>query len=129
MEEKKKETLDEILERVGRELELQRPYLDEHIFYGLTDLNTGFDALTIKYFSKEEFRTVLERVEKAGVGIHGIEPWREGEYYDVWTCSDLYSESTDPAWYWLAFEDFASRGVELQYSASYYVPAKLIMEQ
>ncbi len=126
MKEKKKETLTEIFERVGKELALQRPYLNEHIFYGLTNLNTGFDALSIKYFSKEDFRIVLERVEKLGLGILGIEPWIDGEFYDVRTASDLGCEPTDPKWYWKVFEDFAARGVELQYAASYCVPAELL---
>ena len=105
---------------------LREEYLEEHIFCGLTDLNNGFDADIIKYFSKEDFEKVLDRCEADGIGIYGIEPWRDGEYYDVWTCEEFRSEPTDPQWYRMAFEDFATRGVELQYAASYYVPARLL---
>ncbi|MRR23809.1 hypothetical protein EG830_12605 [bacterium] len=108
---------------------LREEYLAKHIYAGLKDLNTGFDAQTIRYFSKEEFEILLDRVEAAGIGIYGIEPWRDGEYYDVWTCEDFKCDPTNPEWYRMAFDDFATRGVELQYAASYYVPAKLIMEQ
>ena len=108
---------------------LREEYLEKHIYCGLKNLNTGFDVQSIKYFSKEDFETVLDRCEKAGIGIYGIEPWENGEYYDVWTCEDFKCEPTDPEWYRTAFDDFATRGVELQYAASYYVPAKLIKEQ
>ena len=108
---------------------LREEYLEKNIYAGLTDLNTGFDAPAIRYFSREEFEILLDRVEAAGIGIYGIEPWKDGEYYDVWTCEDFKCDPTNPEWYRMAFDDFATRGVELQYAASYYVPAKLIMEQ
>ena len=38
-------------------------YLDAFIFKELSNLNTGFDAKAIKYFSKEDFKIVLNRVE------------------------------------------------------------------
>ena len=105
---------------------LREEYLSKHIFCGLTDLNTGFDVSTIKYFSKEEFETVLDRCERDGIGIYGIEPWQDGDFYDVWTCEDFSCDPADPRWYRMAFDDFATRGVTLQYAASYYVPAGLL---
>ena len=105
---------------------LRVEYLDEHIFFGLTDLNTGFDVDTIRYFSREDFEKVLDRCEAAGIGIYGIEPWRNGNYYDVWTCEEFDCEPDEPEWYRTAFGDFATRGVELQYSATYHVPAGLL---
>jgi len=108
---------------------LREEYLEKNIYAGLTDLNNGFDVPSIRYFGKEDFEILLDRVGAAGIGIYGIEPWRDGEYYDVWTCEEFNCEPTDPAWYRMAFDDFATRGVELQYAASYYVPAKLIKEQ
>lgn len=116
----------EELDESVRETMTKAAWLDSHIFYGLTDLNTGFDVKTIKYFSREDFEIVLDRCERNGIGIYGIEPWREGEFYDVWTTGDFNCEPTDPVWYRMAFEDFASCGVELQYAASYYVPARLM---
>ena len=108
---------------------LREEYLDRHIFCGLTNLNNGFDVPTIKYFSSKDFETVLDRCERDGIGIYGIEPWQDGEFYDVTTCEEFKSEPTDPEWYRTAFDDFATRGVELQYAASYYVPATLLKEQ
>jgi len=36
-------------------------YCDKHLFYGLTNLNDGFDIISIKYFSEKDFEVVLER--------------------------------------------------------------------
>ena len=105
---------------------LREEYLEKHIFCGLTDLNTGFDVPTIRYFSREDFEILMDRVEAAGIGIYGIEPWIDGEFYDVWTCEEFSSEPTNPEWYRTAFDDFATRGVSLQYAASYYVPVRLL---
>ena len=35
-------------------------YCDKHLFYGLTNLNDGFDITSIKYFSEKDFEVVLE---------------------------------------------------------------------
>ena len=58
-------------------------YLEEFIFKGLTNLNDGFDAESIKYFSQQDFETILNRIEEYGLGIYGIEPWKNGKFYDV----------------------------------------------
>lgn len=97
-------------------------YLEKHIFKGLTDLNNGFDADSIKYFSKEEFEIVLERIEERGLGIYGIEPFKNGGFYGVWVFEEFDCKPTDATWYRLAFQDFADSGEELQYSATYYFP-------
>ena len=116
-------TYDPVLERKKDD------FLDRNIFCGLRNLNTGFDVPSIKYFSEEDFRIVLKRVEATGIGIHGIEPWRDGEFYDVWTAEDFRGECTDPEWYRFAFEEFVSRGIRLQYAASYYIPDNLLNEE
>lgn len=109
-----------------RDMELKKRFLDKYVFNGLTDLNTGFDVSSIRYHSREEFKIVLERCEKLGIGIYGIEPWRDGNFYDVITMEELGAEATDAVWYNLAFDEFVSRGVELQYSATYQIPEKLL---
>jgi hypothetical protein len=105
---------------------LRNEYLEKYIYAGLTNLNTGFDSPLIWYFSREDFEILLDRVEAAGLGIYGIEPWKDGEYYDVWTCDEFECEPTDPTWYRMAFDYFDTLGLELQYAASYYVPIKLL---
>ena len=102
--------------------EKKRKFLDEKVFYGLTDINTGFDAPYIRYFSADDFRIVLQRCEKLGVGIYGIEPWLNGSFYDVISInSPLNTER-----YKAAFEKFLKRGKELQYSATYYIPEEFM---
>ncbi|MFT6442870.1 MAG: hypothetical protein ACJASQ_002511 [Crocinitomicaceae bacterium] len=102
--------------------QLKNDFLDKNIFIGLKNLNDGFDAESIKYFSASDFRIVLERVEKFNLGIYGIEPWKNGTYYDVFGYDDYSKKSTDPEWYNSALNDFIATGEELLYAASYHVP-------
>ena len=99
-------------------------YLDKHVFYGLTNLNDGFDAMSIKYFSETDFKIVLDRVKEFGIGITGIEPWKDGEFYDVMIYEMVTVNPADPEWYLKAFEDFKKDDKNLQYAASYSVSDK-----
>lgn len=103
-------------------------FLNKHIFFDLINLNDGFDIPSISYFSEEQFEIVLNRVKEKGLGIYGIEPWVkvEGkdscEYYDVDTYENYNTYPHDPNWYFTSFEKFKKLGLNLQYSASFYVP-------
>jgi hypothetical protein len=103
-------------------------FLDSNIFQGLTNLNDGFDVESIKYFSEIDFEIVLNRVEKLGLGINGIEPWLNGEFYDVLTYEDFKSVPTDPKWYNQAFKKFRDENLNLLYAATYEIPNHLINE-
>jgi hypothetical protein len=48
-------------------------FLQEVLYAGLTDLNTGFDSPLIGHFSPEEFLIVLDRCEALNVEVIGIE--------------------------------------------------------
>lgn len=63
--------------------------MKSHIFYGLKKLNSGFDSEETYYFSESDFEIVLDRVEKRGLGIYGIEPWMNGNFHDVLGYTDL----------------------------------------
>lgn len=99
--------------------EAENEYLQKNIYKGLRNLNNGFDAYTIYYFSEIDFEIVLNRVEKLGIGIHGIEPWINGHYFDVKGCGEYELESRNPKWYRKAFEEFKLTNEELLYAASY----------
>lgn len=103
-------------------------FLDNYIFYGLENLNDGFDSITIKYFSEVDFKKVLERVEKMNVVIHGIEPWLDGSYFDVLSEEDFNKQDLNVNWYWFAFQKFIDTGEKLMYSASYDVQSHLLAE-
>lgn len=101
-------------------------YLDKNVFYGLKNLNNGFDVASIKYFSESDFEIVLDRIEKLKCGITGIEPWKNGLFYGVITY-EMRSESPfDSKWYREAFEEFKREDKTLQYAASYSVPKELL---
>jgi hypothetical protein len=103
-------------------------YLDKNVFYGLTNLNNGFDAPGIKYFSEKDFEVVLDRVRLLGLGVTGIEPWKDGEYYGVETYEAFTTDSTDSTWYLGSFKRFKETGDTIQYAATYHVPDKLLRE-
>ena len=103
-------------------------YLKANVFKGLKNLNDGFDSESIYYFSESDFETVLDRVEKNGIAIFGIEPWLNGEFYDVLSFEDYKTAANDPLWYRNAFTEFKNREKNLIYSASYQVPKKLFIE-
>jgi hypothetical protein len=107
-------------------------FLDTYIFSGLTDLNDGFDAEGIRYFSQEDFAVVLERVERYEIAIYGIEPWKDGSYYDCKVFeldAPIQCEKpSDPIWYKSVFEAFVAEDNVLQYAASYRVPDEILQD-
>jgi hypothetical protein len=65
-------------------------------------------------------------VRELGLGIYGIEPWKNGEFYSVETYEDHTNDPTDYNWYSNVFESFKKGDDNLQYSASYYIPASFL---
>ena len=106
--------------------ERKNEFLNNHIFYGLQNLNDGFDAPGIKYFSEDDFEEVLTRVQRQGLGIMGIEPWKNGEFYKVMIYEDFTDDPADPNWYMQAFQKFKEGREDLQYAASYFIPGRLL---
>lgn len=101
-------------------------FLDSYVFCGLKNLNTGFDVASIKYFSEKDFAIVLQRVKDLGLGVYGIEPWKNESFFAVETYEDYATSCTDPAWYMTAFENFKKLRLNLKYSASYHIPADVL---
>jgi len=101
-------------------------FLENHIFLGLNNLNDGFDAERIFYFSESDFEIVLDRVEEFQISVYGIEPWLNKEFFDVHTYEDYNLSASDPKWYRAAFGEFKAVNRELLYSASLGVPFSLL---
>ncbi len=101
-------------------------FLKTYVFIGLDNLNYGFDIESNYYFSESDFKIILERVEILGIHIVGMEPWLNGEYYDVLVFEDFNTSPTDATWYKKAFAQFKERCENLQYSASYEIPDELL---
>jgi len=98
-------------------------YLKANVFTGLQNRNTGMDSEAIHYFSETDFETVIDRVEKLGIGILGIEPWLNGELYGVKVAEDYGGNPSDSKWYRKAFAEFKqSNEKPLLYAASYQIP-------
>ena len=106
--------------------ERESNYLDKNIFYGLPNINTGFDSTSIKYFAEDDFEIVLNRIKEKGLGIYGIEPWENGEYYGVMTYEEFTSNPFDTTWYINAFNEFKTQQRNLMYAASYAIPEEYL---
>ena len=100
----------------------------KELFVDLTDLNTGFDASSIKHFSEKHFVTIMNRCIKHKVNIYGIESFtKNGEFIDC-IVEELFEEDDDDTpWYLKAFEDFKNKmtnfaeenNIQIIYTASY----------
>jgi hypothetical protein len=101
-------------------------FLDQHVFYDLLNLDDGFDSPSIKYFGKDDFAKVLDRLEIFGIGVYGIEPWPNGEFGDVSIFGDYGDDPADPGWYRKAYSDFPERGLESHFSATYAIPEAIL---
>lgn len=101
---------------------LKEEFLIANIFKELTNVNDGFDTPTIQYFSSADFEIILNRIKDLKLGVFGIEPWFNGEYYDVFTNEEYEKSPDDAEWYFTAFNEFKNKQLDLVYSATYYVP-------
>jgi len=99
--------------------ETKTDYLNINVFYNLKNRNNGFDAESIYYFSQSDFEIIINRIEKLGIGILGIEPWLNGEFYDIKVVEDYGGISSDSKWYRKAFGEFKKENENLLYAASY----------
>ena len=106
------------------EFDKKHLFLVKNVYHGLKDLNTGFDSSYIKYFSQSDFEIILDRIEELGITLSGLEPWLNGDYYDVQIRENHIEEFGDK-WYRQFFEKYKLERKDLQYSASYYVPKEL----
>lgn len=109
------------LEKDNSQIDKKRDYLNANVFYNLKNMNDGFDAESIYYFSQSDFEIVLNRIEKLGIGIYGIEPWLNREFYDVKVAEDYGGVTTDSKWYRKAFDEFKKENENLLYAATYDV--------
>lgn len=109
------------LEKPKYRIDIKNDYLNKNVFYDLKNLNNGFDAASLYYFSPSDFDIVLNRIEKLGIGISSIKTWFNNEFYEVKIVEDYGGISTDSNWYRKAFEEFKKENENLLYAASYDV--------
>ena len=93
-----------------------------NIFQDLENLNDGFDAEGVMHFSETHFEKVLARVELLGLGINGIETWKDEEFHMVEVFEDYSSSSQDAKWYKKGFDKLRNDSSDLLFSATYFVP-------
>ena len=67
----------------------EREFLDRYIFRGLGAKRVTFDAATIPHFTPVAFLRVLDRCQRFGVHVHGVELFtRAGEAIHMQLSSD-----------------------------------------
>ena len=121
------EGLGELVNAMGLdEVDPEKIFLENYVYFDLVDLNDGFDAQTIRYFTAQDFAIILRRVQLLHIGIYGIEPWHRGFYFDVRVHEQYSADPFDPTWYWKAFNELRRANADLQFSASYVVPKPLL---
>lgn len=101
----------------------EEQFLEEYIFAGLTNRNTGFDAATIKHFSEEDFETIMNRIENYNLTILGIECWTKQRIRTVKFIEDYKDHSL---WHRTAFVEMRSKHRGCIFSGTYEVPAELL---
>ena len=111
---------------MSNKLNKKLEFLEKNIFVNLKNINNGFDSESIFYFSESDFEIILKRVENYGLGIYGIEPWFEDDFYDVLVCEEYNLSPNDSRWYKKAFSKFKNEKKNLQYSATFQIPKKLL---
>jgi hypothetical protein len=104
----------------------QTEFLTQNIFKDLKNLNDGFDKAEKQHFSPSQFETILERVEKEGLGIYTLECWKEGKLVDTANHESFKKKATNAAWYKKAFLTFKLRHEDGTFTAVYKVSKKLL---
>ena len=67
-------------------------YCDKHLFYGLTNLNDGFDIISIKYFSEKDFEVVFgEWAKWVGGNLKGV----VDEFNGCHECTNFFKLKTN----------------------------------
>jgi len=104
----------------------QSQFLEKNIFTDLNNLNDGFGAEGVQYFSESDFGIVLDRAEHFGLSVYTIKPWSKDEKYEASSHVDHKKKATNPNWYKKEFKTLKTRQEGLLYSAKYKVSKKLL---
>ena len=107
-------------------MDRKEKFLDQFIFFDLTDRNTGFDVPAIKHFSKEDFDKVLNRIEFFRISIYGIEVHSEGKFLDVEAYEAYRRKPNNSRWYRKAFQKLVKLEGNLVFSATFDVQENLL---
>jgi hypothetical protein len=104
----------------------QEKFLEKNIFTDLNNLNDGFGAEGVQYFSESDFGIVLDRAEHFGLSIYTINPWSKDKSYEASSHENHKKKATNPDWYKKEFKTLKTRKEGLLYSATYKVSKKLL---
>jgi hypothetical protein len=111
-------------ERIKFEAEHQ--FMDEVVFVGLKNLNTGFDAPGIQHFSPADFGEVIRRCEPLHVRPIGIEVFTtDGGFVDCQICPEDISMAEVYNWAQQLVETYQG-APDITMTATFDVPDSLL---
>ena len=124
------DTIDELFhqcnEEIKQDFRLRRwKWIKENIEHGLENSEIGITINSRSYFSQNDFETVLERCEKYGAGIWGIETWPNNEFFGCRVREEV-EYATDPLWYWKAYRYFVDLGVHRNFTCSFHITEEIL---
>lgn len=103
-------------------------YADKYLYAGLTNQREYIDSSKTFFLNKADCAALLQRVEEQGLGVLGIETWKNGEFHSV----QVYEEHSnadpyDTSWYYDAFR-YVKGDPELIYLCTFEVPLEKLVE-
>lgn len=113
------ETLPDIDKKTLNEMKWE--FVSEVLHRDLDQLD-GVDAPKGIFPNERQFEIILERAKYYGTGFLGIEPEKDGEFFDVRVYEEykIYGP-TAPEWFMDAFKQMKGEP-DLEFSATYHVP-------
>jgi hypothetical protein len=105
-------------------------FMEEGVYIGLEDLNSGFDSEGIYHFSVNDFANVIDRCEYMGVGLNGIEsfdisPWQtEGHVYAL-DCVFPAKDQNQYEWTRKYLKQFEGQA-DISFSATFNIPEEVL---
>ena len=102
----------------------EKEFLELNVFYGLKNVNHGYDSETIWHFSADDFKIVMDRSEELDLNILGIECWEKEEE----KFTKYYEDYKIPKWHRRAFDEMTTNHAPCIYTSTFDVPAYFLRE-
>jgi hypothetical protein len=104
-------------------------FLERIIFKGLKNYNNGYDPAPLHHFCPYEFVEVMNRAEKYGVTILGIERWENKELQKATYFEDYRSNASEKNWHRLGYNNIVTEPMDaFVLSATFDVPAEYLTD-
>jgi len=102
---------------------LEKDFIDKKLYYGLTQY-----AGKCELFSKDDFKTIIDRAKECKIGINGIEAWSIDAdiMYGVETIEEYDSRHLELDWAKKAMKELYDDNDEVYFSATFFIPIDVL---